>query len=113
VDLPDAPEGVSGGVLGAGTHEISYVPTKPYVKRCSAEMLAWDLFAVPEAKTCILAELPHLGSLTEGVLKSKTLMSMVFDHLLHVPMESVQKLNEQLKNFTVKPDVIPDMIMDI
>lgn len=112
-DLPDAPEGVSGGVLGAGTHEISYVPTKPYVKRCSAEMLAWDLFAVPEAKACILAELPHLEGLTEGVLKSKTLMSMAFDHLMYVPMETVQKLDETLKHFAVKPDVIPEMIMDI
>ncbi len=113
VDLPDAPDGVSGSVLTAGTHEIRYVPTKSYVKFCSADMLAWDLFAVPEAKACILAELPHLANLSEGVLKSKTLMSMAFDHLMYVPMESVQKLGEQLKNFVVKPDVIPDMIMDI
>ena len=113
VDLPDAPEGVSGGVLAAGTHEISYVPTRPYVKRCSTEMLVWDLFAVPEAKACILAELSHLENLPEGVLKSKSLMAMMFDHLLHVPMECVQKLDGQLKDFIVKPDVIPDMIMDI
>lgn len=113
VYLPDAPEGVSGGVLTAGTHEISYVPTRPYVKHCSVDMLAWDLFAVPEARACILAEVPHLADLPEGVLKSKTLASMPFDHLLYVPMESVQRLDEQLKQYIVKPDVIPDMIMDI
>ena len=113
VDLPDAPEGVGRGVLAAGTHEIRYVPTKPYVKRCSREMLLSDLFAVPEAKTSILEELPHLENLSEGVLKSKTLAALPFDHLMYVSMESVQKLDAQLKNFTVKPDVIPDMIMDI
>lgn len=112
-DLPDAPEGVGGGVLTAGTHEIVYVPTRPYVKRCSAEMLVSELFAVPEARACILAELPHLAQLSEGVLKSKTLMAMAYDHLLYVPMEKVQKLDEALRAFTVRPDVIPDMIMDI
>ena len=113
VNLPDAPEGINGAILGAGTHEICYVPTKPYVKRCNSDMLVWDLFAVPEAKECILAELPHLEKLSEGILKSKTLTSMAFDHLMHVSMESVQKLDGQLKSITVKPDVIPEMIMDI
>ncbi len=113
VDLPDAPEGVSGGVLTTGTHEIRYVPTVPYVKWCSKEMLLADLFSVPEAKAAILAELPHLENLSEGVLKSKTLGVLPFDHLMYVSMESVEKLSEQLKNFMVKPDVVPDMIMDI
>lgn len=113
MDLPDAPEGVGKGVLAAGTHEITYVPVKPYVKRCSKEMLLWDLFEVPEAKTSILAELPHLEHLPEGVLKSKTLASLPFDHLMHVSGESVEKLDEKLKNYRVQPDVIPKMIMDI
>ena len=43
----------------------------------------------------------------------KTLKAMAFDHLLHVPMEVVEKLDDRLKQFAVKPDQSPDMIMDI
>lgn len=113
VVLPDAPDGVCGSELTAGTHEISYVPTKPYVKHCSAEMLVSDLFSVPEARACILAELPQLKNLPESVLKSKTLRSMAFDHLLHISMDTIRKLDGELKQFSVKPDRIPHIIMDI
>ena len=43
----------------------------------------------------------------------KKLIELAFDHLMHVSMETVQSLDAQIRQFAVKPDRIPDMIMDI
>ena len=113
VVLPDAPEGVCASELTAGTYEFSYVPTKPYVKYCNAEMILSEMFSVPEAKECILDAAPQLAYLPPMVLSSKKLIELAFDQLMHISMETIQKLDEQIKQFAVKPDQIPDMIMDI
>lgn len=112
VILPDAPDGI-GGVVTAGTHEFSYVPVKPYVKYCSAEMTLGELFSMPEAKACVLEGAPQLTQLPPMVFGSKKLVEMAFDQLMPIPQDVIHVLGEQLKRIMVKPDRIPDMIMDI